>query len=57
MPDIHGSTMAQAQPERTTVDVSRSLHQRLEDLKPYESVSFNDLIAEMADVYESQQDT
>lgn len=39
----------------TTVQVSRELHSRLESLKLYDSVSFNDLIEEMADVYEAQE--
>lgn len=42
--------------EVTTVEVSKELHRRLKDLKPYSSVSFNDLIADMADVYENQQE-
>jgi predicted CopG family antitoxin len=40
--------------ERTTVEVKADLHQRLKDLKEYESMSFHDLIREMADVYENQ---
>lgn len=39
--------------EVTTVEVSRDLHRRLKELKPYDSVTFNDLIEEMADVYEN----
>jgi hypothetical protein len=39
----------------TTVEVKRDLHSRLEDLKQYPSMSFNDLIAEMADIYENQE--
>ena len=39
----------------TTVEVSKDLHQRLERLKPYSSVSFNDLIEDMADTWEANQ--
>lgn len=38
-----------------TIRVSESTHERLEELKPYDSMSFDDLIQEMADVYEDRQ--
>jgi len=41
--------------EVTTVEVSKDLHQRLKTLKPYDSVSFNDLIRDMADVYDEKE--
>lgn len=39
----------------TTIEVSKSLHQRLKQLKPYDSVTFNDLISEMADNWEETE--
>lgn len=42
--------------EPTTVQVHRSTHSRLEELRPYDSMSFNELIEEMADVYEEQRE-
>lgn len=41
--------------EVTTVEVSKDLHQRLKKLKPYDSVSFNDLIEDMADSWEEHE--
>lgn len=38
-----------------TIRVSEELHTRLEKLKPYESMTFDELIDEMADVYEKQR--
>lgn len=40
----------------TTVTVQRSTHRRLKELRPYESMSFDDLISEMVDVYEQESD-
>lgn len=45
---------ASSEREITTVQVSKALHSRLDDLKPYDSMSFNDLLEEMADKYENQ---
>lgn len=41
-----------AQNDRTTLWVSSDTHSRLSDLKPYDSMSFDDLLTEMADIYE-----
>lgn len=49
------TTMSASTAERTTVEVKRDVHQRLKNLKEYDSMSFNDLIRDMADVYENQQ--
>lgn len=38
--------------EITTVQVTRSVHSRLEALKPYESMSYNEFIEELVDTYE-----
>lgn len=35
----------------TTIQVERSLHARLKELKPYNSMTFNEFIEEMADEY------
>jgi len=35
--------------EYTTLTVRRETHRELEELKPYESMSFDDLIREMID--------
>lgn len=43
--------------EITTVQVSRSTHSRLEALKPYDGVTFDALISEMADTYEEHNET
>lgn len=41
-----------------TVKVHESTHERLQELKPYDSMSFNELIDEMADVYtETRRDS
>ena len=42
--------------ERKTITVREQTHQRLENLKPYETVSFDELLNEMADVYEGDSD-
>ena len=39
-------------PRATTVSVHRETRDRLRSLKPYESMSFNDLLVDMADSYE-----
>jgi hypothetical protein len=36
----------------TTMSVHRDTRDRLESLKPYDSMSFNDLLVDMADEYE-----
>jgi predicted CopG family antitoxin len=36
-----------------TIRVSESTHERLNDLKPYDSMTFDELIEEMAEVYEN----
>lgn len=41
--------------EITTVEVKRGLHQRLKGLKEFDSMSFHDLIEDMADVYEENK--
>lgn len=38
--------------EITTVQVNRDLHQRLKEIRPFKSMSFNDLIEDMADQYD-----
>jgi hypothetical protein len=40
--------------EWTSLGIRRSVHSRLEELKPYESMSFNDLLDDMADSYEGE---
>lgn len=40
---------------KTTVEVGRDLHSRLKNLRQYPSMSFHDLIDEMADVYEEHR--
>ncbi|MFC3957556.1 hypothetical protein [Halovivax cerinus] len=43
------------QRDRINVALRRSTYNRLEDLKEYESTSFNDLIAGLIDEHESRQ--
>jgi hypothetical protein len=38
----------------TTVTVTRDTHRRLDDLKPYESMSYDEFLSELADDYETQ---
>ena len=38
--------------ERTTIQVRENTRKRLSELKPYPSVSYDDLLQEMADTYE-----
>lgn len=44
--------MSSAESESTTVKVSRETHARLKNLKQFDSMSFDELIDDMADVYE-----
>jgi hypothetical protein len=46
---------ATSERETTTVTVHRSTHRRLKEVRPFESMSFDDLISEMADVYEQER--
>lgn len=39
----------------TTVQIGRDLHRRLKDIRPYNSMSFHELIEDMADTYEKEQ--
>ena len=39
--------------DKTTIKVDTAVRDQLADLKPYDSISFNDLLQEMADTYES----
>lgn len=39
----------------TTITVERDLHDRLNAFKPFDSTSYNDIIADMADVYEEER--
>ena len=38
--------------EWTSLGVRKSVRSKLKELKPYDSMSFNDLLLDMADVYE-----
>jgi hypothetical protein len=38
---------------RKMVAVSEATHRRLKELRPYESISFDEFVNDMADVYES----
>ena len=40
----------------TTLMVPKSLHSRLAELKPYETMSYHELVSEMADQYEKRAD-
>jgi len=48
------STEADRSRETTTIQVDRSLHVRLKCMKPYDSMSFNELIGVMADEFEAE---
>lgn len=50
--------MSGAEPESdyTSLRVSRSTHERLKDIRPYDSMSFDELIDEMADTYRRVRD-
>ena len=39
----------------TSLSVTQEMHTRLENLKPYDSMSYNDLLAEMATSYEESE--
>lgn len=39
----------------TSLGIREEVHERLSELKPYESMSFNDLLDDMADAYESKE--
>ena len=43
-----------AERSHTTVTVRQELYGRLKELKPYESMSYNELISEMADEYDQE---
>jgi hypothetical protein len=43
--------------EYTSLHVHTDVHERLKSLKPYESMSFNDLLVDMADEYDSNRGT
>lgn len=47
--------MAASEREITTIQISRSLHKELGDIKPYDSMSWEDLIEDMADQYDPQR--
>jgi|GEM_PF-4848628 len=48
--------MAQSQADPfTSLGARRSTVDRLEEVKPYESMSWDEFLAEMADVYENHQ--
>lgn len=49
-----GSYMASSPTNRdtTTIEVKRNVHQQLEELKPFNSMSFNELIVHLIDSYE-----
>ncbi|WP_246982090.1 DUF7557 family protein [Halorientalis marina] len=44
--------MATNQTDSTTIRVTRPVKNRLEQLKPYDSMSYDEFLAEMADTYE-----
>lgn len=48
-------SMAQSQSDTfTTLSVRKSVVERLKESRPYDSMSWNDFLVEMADVYEQQ---
>lgn len=48
--------MAQSQADPfTSLGARRSTVERLEKIKPYDSMSWDEFLAEMADVYENEQ--
>lgn len=47
--------MSTVEPDRTTVGLSRSTKSRLDELKPYESMSYDEFLAELADHYEGER--
>ena len=38
--------------ERTSIGVRRETHERLEEVRPYDSISWDEFLHELADVYE-----
>jgi len=46
--------MSESENGFTTLTVRRETHRELEELKPYESMSFDELIGEMADDYRGE---
>lgn len=46
--------MAKADNEFTTVSLRRGTVERLEDIRPYESISWDEFIGELADAYERE---
>lgn len=40
---------------RTSISVDRETRNRLSDLKPYESMSYDDMIRVLMDAYEGEQ--
>jgi len=42
--------------ERTTIQVRESTRKKLAELKPYPSVSYDDLLNEMAGIYDEEMD-
>lgn len=48
--------MAQSQTDPfTSLGVRRSTAERLGEIKPYDSMSWDEFLAEMADIYENEQ--
>lgn len=48
--------MAQSQTDPfTSLGVRRSTAERLREIRPYDSLSWDEFLAEMADVYENEQ--
>lgn len=47
-----GAFPASMASSRTTIQVESDVRDELEQLKPYESMSFNDLLKDMAERYE-----
>jgi len=46
--------MSKGKPERTTVTVRRETYRQLQEAKPYDSMSFDELIGEMAESYRGE---
>lgn len=42
---------------RTSVSMSRSTRDRLRDMKPYDSMSYDEFLQELMDSYEEQRST
>lgn len=41
-------------PELTTITVERNVHEKLSSAKPFESMSFNELLDQMIDQYDPE---